>query len=1096
MNKIFKIKLNPVSQAYHVCSELAKRAGKVTGHIAGIMAVTILSVGVAEAATATNPPGDGLGIAVGTGSSAPKTENVAVGTNALANIKNSVALGAKSTTLSASNTTKGADAYQSQEFTINGVKKTVNFAGGNASGVVSVGNVGSERRIQNVAAGLISKDSTDAINGSQLYSLMGLYAPIKYFSVNSSTDVANYKNDGATQEGAMAIGPKASATQTNALSVGNTAKATGKGSIAVGNTASSDGQSSIAMGDAAKVASNGHSLTSIAIGKNAYVLNGSGQQEYQLSFDTGNWTVGGGFFNKTYTPTDTSRIAGGIAIGTNSYARTSSVQIGSHTYQGTMGGITVDNNTNGEANIVGMTTVGTNTYNKGALSSMFGAYSIMTGGFNGSGGFNSLLYGSQNFGAVSVGSLNSIRSKGYEGSSGVANSIVGLANVAENSNAALIYGAGNKITNSISNIGFSPSAVNSVDEMSEQLRQAIIDANSEGSTMAFGGGNTADYTLRSSLIGVNNTLTGTSSNTSTENLITGFNIKANNVDNTTIIGTSNTVTDSTKNIVIGDKHKVTGVSNNVIIGSSDSELETKVEDIIAIGHNATADIAKSVAIGSGAKTLAASTVTKGMDTYGTETVNIDGISKVLTFAGATPVGVFSVGDEGKERRIQNVAAGLISNTSTDAINGSQLYAAMSQLSQLSPALSIYSKGTATVNGVTVNTYTAGTQLPTAKYDLSKLSFDFGNGLYAAEKDNGDGTKTVFVGLDKETLKNDPNFKGPKGDKGDQGLPGEKGAKGDKGEQGLPGEKGTKGDKGDQGLPGEKGAKGDKGDQGLPGEKGAKGDKGDQGLPGEKGAKGDKGEQGLPGEKGTKGDKGDRGLPGEKGAKGDKGDPGSSASGQNKEETVVAGDNNINVTNQPNTLGSKEYKVGLNKDIKVNSVTAKVVNSETVNAKEVNVGDTKVTTNGVTIKNGPSVTKSGIDAGSKKITNVANGTISATSKDAVNGSQLHAVDQRVTKIDNSVRNINNRVSNVEAKVSSTRKEMRGIGANAAAGMSLPQVYTSGKSMVSAAVGAYKDQSAVAVGWSRASDNGKVIIKLTGTANTVGDVSAGAGVGFQY
>ncbi|SUB22055.1 autotransporter adhesin [Pasteurella bettyae] len=760
----------------------------------------------------------------------------------------------------------------------------------------------------------------------------------------------------------------------------------------------------------------------------------------------------------------------------------------------------------------------------------------------------------KNLGATVYGSLNSIESMTGNNHAGIANSVTGIANRVANSNGALVYGAGNTIENSVTTLsGVPTSSGDSAKAFQDTLIKNIQKNKSGGSTMAFGGGNTANYTLRSSMIGVNNTLTGTSSNQSQENLITGFQNTATNVDNTTIIGTSNTVTDSSKNIVIGDNHKVTGKSNNVIIGSADAEQETTVDEVVSIGHNALANIKNSVALGAKSTTLSASNTTKGADAYQSQEFTINGVKKTVNFAGGNASGVVSVGNVGSERRIQNVAAGLISNTSTDAINGSQLYAAMSQLY---PALSIYSKGTATVNGVTVNTYTAGTQLPTAKYDLSKLSFDFGNGLYAAEKDNGDGTKTVFVGLDKETLKNDPNFKGPKGDKGDQGLPGEKGAKGDKGDQGLPGEKGAKGDKGDQGLPGEKGAKGDKGDQGLPGEKGAKGDKGDQGLPGEKGAKGDKGDQGLPGEKGAKGDKGDQGLPGEKGAKGDKGDrglpgekgakgdkgdqglpgekgakgdkgdrglpgekgakgdkgdqglpgekgakgdkgdPGSSASGQNKEETVVAGDNNINVTNQPNNLGSKEYKVGLNKDIKVNSVTAKVVNSETVNAKEVNVGDTKVTTNGVTIKNGPSVTKSGIDAGSKKITNVADGTISATSKDAVNGSQLHAVDQRVTKIDNSVRNINNRVSNVEAKVSSTRKEMRGIGANAAAGMSLPQVYTSGKSMVSAAVGAYKDQSAVAVGWSRASDNGKVIIKLTGTANTVGDVSAGAGVGFQY
>lgn len=75
-------------------------------------------------------------------------------------------------TASESASTKGIDAYANETFTFGGISKTLSFAGGSASGVVSVGDVGKERRIQNVAAGLISATSTDAINGSQLYSVL------------------------------------------------------------------------------------------------------------------------------------------------------------------------------------------------------------------------------------------------------------------------------------------------------------------------------------------------------------------------------------------------------------------------------------------------------------------------------------------------------------------------------------------------------------------------------------------------------------------------------------------------------------------------------------------------------------------------------------------------------------------------------------------------------------------------------------------------------------------------------------------------------------------------------------------------------------
>ena len=139
-------------------------------------------------------------------------------------------------------------------------------------------------------------------------------------------------------------------------------------------------------------------------------------------------------------PKNADKVPGGIAIGTNTYARTASIQIGAHTFVGyKMGGIDITDKTNdSESNIVGMTTIGTNTYNKGAFANMYGAYSVITGGFTGEGGNNSRTYGPQNFGANVVGSLNSIRSKGHNGSSGVANSIVGVANTVENANGTLV----------------------------------------------------------------------------------------------------------------------------------------------------------------------------------------------------------------------------------------------------------------------------------------------------------------------------------------------------------------------------------------------------------------------------------------------------------------------------------------------------------------------------------------------------------------------------------------------------------------------------------------------------------------------------------
>ena len=181
----------------------------------------------------------------------------------------------------------------------------------------------------------------------------------------------------------------------------------------------------------------------------------------------------------------------------------------------------------------------------------------------------------------------------------------------------------------------------------------------------------------------------------------------------------------------------------------------------------------------------------------------------------------------------------------------------------------------------------------------------------------------------------------------------------------------------------------------------------------------------------------------------------------------AGDNKANVT------------YSLAKDIKVDSVTV---------GKDSNT--TKIESD-----------KNGLKLDDKKIQGVKNGNVAEGSKEAVNGGQLHTVKEELTKQINDIKKLNNNnqsgaFDRLERKINKQGKEARaGIaGANAAA--ALPQVYTAGKAMVAAAAGTFKGQNALAVGYSRASDNGKVIFKLQGNANTSGDVGAGVGVGYQW
>ena len=236
---------------------------------------------------------------------------------------------------------------------------------------------------------------------------------------------------------------------------------------------------------------------------------------------------------------------------------------------------------------------------------MYGAYSIITGDFTGAGGTNSWTYGPQNFGANVVGSLNSIRSKGHSGSSGVANSIVGVANTVENANGTLVYGAGNKITNSIKSIsaeaGFT--TLKDWEDTVTGLQKVIKNSNSGGAVLAIGGGNTADYVRHSQLVGVNNTVTGTQNKVSEYNMVDGYKNTVTNGTHVTMIGSENTATDSESTLVMGDKQKVTKVKYGVLLGSQDAEKETTVADVVAIGHNAHVQKEGGVALGSGAIAL-------------------------------------------------------------------------------------------------------------------------------------------------------------------------------------------------------------------------------------------------------------------------------------------------------------------------------------------------------------------------------------------------------------------------------------------------------------------------------------------------------------
>ena len=435
--------------------------------------------------------------------------------------------------------------------------------------------------------------------------------------------------------------------------------AVGKGAGISYSNGASAATGDIAVGNGANINNYASQGGSIAIGKNAKVENMAGGGEASFAF--GQTTYSGGWLSSARIPADPTKVVGSVAIGDNTFARTGSTMIGSHNYRGALGDTTVDSaSTRKDALSVYATTIGANSFSNGAFTTSTGAYNIISSDYNG-GRFSNAT---KNLGATINGSLNSIESKTGSYYSGIANTVSGVANRTFNSNGSLIFGAGNEITNSITDISAPSDSGSSAKEFADKLRTAITDSESGGATLAIGGGNKADYTQKTSIIGVNNTVTGTSRRPSTYNSITGFKNAATNVNHVSVIGSENEIENTDDALVLGNKRKLAGANGSVILGSGDSVITTSVANAVSIGHNANVTVAGGVALGSGS----VASVDKGVAGYdpSTKASSTDTSSTWKATEAAVSVGDAS---KGITRQITGVAAGA---ADTDAVNVAQL----------------------------------------------------------------------------------------------------------------------------------------------------------------------------------------------------------------------------------------------------------------------------------------------------------------------------------------------------------------------------------------------------------------------------------------
>lgn len=498
-----------------------------------------------------------------------------------------------------------------------------------------------------------------------------------------------------------------------AMAAGMVTAGSGAG-VAVGATSSTTGANQVAVGPNARTDStySGNAgEASIAIGANAKTITEVGRKGAAVVFmDPLSYLFHTGNFG-----------AGGIAIGKNSIGYNGSTVLGQHDYTGQIGDVNVNKQgdaSNSYENLqygFGATSVGYNSYTAGQYATSIGAYNVNSANYypGGTNTVNGNSTVSQGFGATIIGSFNSNESRSSQSAvSGMANSLVGVANRVSNSSGALVFGAANQITNSLQNddtLSRTPILPSSPVEFADTLRELVSQSNGGGSTLAIGGANTADWTNETAIIGVGNTVKGGEGAPSAYNLFTGFANTGDSVHHVTVIGSGNSVSHATKTIVIGDNRNLDTVTGAVVIGNATTATPVKAannsvtigsdslatfQSGVAIGNTASSSGSNAIAMGTNSKAAMLNTVAIGnnatatttggvaigsgsvADTwYGlkgydpsTKTISTDTSATWMSTASAVSVGD---ADEGITRQITGVAAGW---KDTDAVNVAQLKA--------------------------------------------------------------------------------------------------------------------------------------------------------------------------------------------------------------------------------------------------------------------------------------------------------------------------------------------------------------------------------------------------------------------------------------
>ena len=511
---------------------------------------------------------------------------------------------------------------------------------------------------------------------------------------------------------------------------------------------------------------------------------------------------------------------------------------------------------------------------------------------------------------------------------------------------------------------------------------------------------------------------------------TAIGVRSNSAGSSAIAVGTNSAASANNAVSIGTGSKATGSESTAIGYASKAEGVNSM----AMGRESSATHENSVALGSYSVSKAEKSVKEA--TVGTTTYN--------GFAGTAPKGTVSVGTKGRERQIVNVAAGEISATSTDAINGSQLYAVASKISSAANPAVVEAGKNVTVdvktnaNGQTVYTVSSKDFQPAIDANKAKI----------AENAKAISTNTADIRSAEKLI--DMNAKDIAQNTKDIAA-------------------NTNYIKAvEQKLPVVTAGKNTTVDISTD-------------------ANGKVTYTVNSADYQPAIDKNTKGIADNTKAIESNKAKIANVEAEAKRHTVVEAGHNMEVTSSKDENGATVYKVATSKDIGVNSLT---------------------------VYNGPKITKDGIDARNTKIKNVTAG---VDDNDAVNVSQLNQVKARqdaqsralkqvrrtvinhgarLTNVENRVTGLENKVDRLDQDVKKNRKRADAGIAAVAAMANIPQVYLPGKSGVGVGVGYKHGQSSVAVGYSRTSDSGHHIIKLSAGVDTQKDVTVGAGYMYQW